>query len=241
MSAPEAALSSARAPRLTQMAVAAFDRFSVLNGYQFSVAGPAAYGSAFHLRWSVYVDAGYLAPDDHPDGQFSDQYDQHSTILLAHHRGRAVGTARLIWPCPSTQVLDQYNVELPPHVRLEATAEIGRFAVVRDYRGGSRLAALGLLRLAYAEMCAHGARWWIGNASSSLIRSLRLYCGDVRILPERVPEPHHLAARGLMTGYFTKLQRRVHFFLADLAAIRFTLHNLLHLVRVQANRQTSTL
>lgn len=216
----------------TAAAMAAFDVVARRAGYEFEEASVPEEGrEALALRWKVYAQHGYIDPSDHPDGTFRDRYDAHSTLLTARHRGRVVGTARLIPAALGTQILDQYAVRLPSEVDLAKTAELGRFAVDPDHRGGARFPALGLFRAALLSSEAAGVQWWIGNASKSFIRSMTLYCGGVARLQEGPLGPEHLEARRIMGGYFATLGSDIELFLVDLREVRFSFAQLIRLLR----------
>jgi N-acyl-L-homoserine lactone synthetase len=194
-----------------------FDRAAERAGYTFERAVSVEdRDAAFRIRWQVYTERGYIDRADHPDGRFIDPYDDHSILFLARQHGRPVGTARLIPAAGGTQVLDQYNLELPPAVTLGRAAEIGRFAVAMEHRGGRRLAAIGLFRAAFSHSLLAGVRWWFGNTTPGFLRSMAIF-GDAISHPAEGPlEAHHLEARQILSGYFEQMEDRIELFLVDL-------------------------
>lgn len=92
------------------------------------------------LRYHVYcLERGFENPDDHPGGQESDEYDQHSIHLAAIDLDsqEVVGTMRLIRDTEEKGLPIRNNFELfdhLPEVPSSLVGEISRLAVPKQNR-----------------------------------------------------------------------------------------------------------
>jgi N-acyl amino acid synthase of PEP-CTERM/exosortase system len=115
------------------------DRF---NRYFKAVGAetPEEIRKAQRIRYQVYcTENGYENPEDFPDGLENDVFDAHSAHSLLMHRGKTVGTVRLILPRQDAphesfalqrflkpRALEAMNLPAA------ATAEVSRFCVSKD-------------------------------------------------------------------------------------------------------------
>lgn len=100
---------------------------------------------AYRLRFHVYaVEHNFERPDDFPDGQEKDAFDDHSVhSLLIHVPSETIaGTVRLILPDPANPIgslpIDHVCTEAvlqgSPELPRSTTAEVSRFAVSKSFR-----------------------------------------------------------------------------------------------------------
>jgi N-acyl amino acid synthase of PEP-CTERM/exosortase system len=103
---------------------------------------PKLRDEAYRLRYQVYcVENPFENPAEHLDGRERDQYDEHSVHSLLIHRptGALAGTVRLVLPklgrhLPIRHVCDHPLLSIQQKMPLNATAEISRFAVSKQFR-----------------------------------------------------------------------------------------------------------
>jgi N-acyl amino acid synthase of PEP-CTERM/exosortase system len=174
----------------------AFDRF-----FEVRLArDPASRMQAYRLRYQVYcVESGFFPPEQYPDAQEIDPYDDHSVQSLVIYRPTQAiaGTARLILPegrgdlpgpFPFEQACDASPLFehklLPP----ASTAEISRFCFTRLLRGEIErtaaqwgdvsareiglLAKPALMRAVVEMTVAEGITHWCAMMEPWLVRSL---------------------------------------------------------------------
>lgn len=118
--------------------------------------GPELVMAAHRLRYEVFcVENRIFAIEDNPGEWERDEFDGHSVQALLRHKasGLIAGTVRLVLPIPGSSVghLPIFKVcpELlrrPDIAPIEATAELGRFAISKRFR---RRAGDGLYGQAY--------------------------------------------------------------------------------------------
>lgn len=117
----------------------------VFHGLEFRVAGPASQRDLHRFRFGLYREEGYIRPQDHPDGTFTDKYAGHSVSVVAEWNGEIIGAARAThYSEVGLPTLEFFNLRLPAGMEPAATMEMGRFMIDRRYRGKSRLVAVGL-------------------------------------------------------------------------------------------------
>jgi N-acyl amino acid synthase of PEP-CTERM/exosortase system len=105
---------------------------------------PTLRRAAHQLRYQVYcVENKYEDPADNPGGLEYDEYDSHALhAVLLHRRTRTfVGTVRVVLHKPGARrgslpfhhVCEHSCLRDPHFLPLEATAEIGRFAISKAF------------------------------------------------------------------------------------------------------------
>jgi hypothetical protein len=119
----------------------------LLLGHAFRVcADRESVQAALDVRHAVYrSECGYSVP-------IPDDYDARSWFLLAEDAasGRAIGSMRLTPRSAGSLEAEEY-FDLPLGPATHDSVEISRFAILRDYRHGTRFlpaVALGLFKLA---------------------------------------------------------------------------------------------
>ena len=151
---------------------------------------PALVREAHRLRYQVYaLERGYVVGQERArqEGLEIDDYDAHSSHVVLRMRGggEVIGTARLILPLPghdrpghrSFPTQGVCSPELFQHLPAWGTAEVSRFALMKDRPGLSagstalsRLALVrGLVQLSQIEGVTH----WCATMERTLLRLLR--------------------------------------------------------------------
>lgn len=157
----------------------------------------------FQLRYQVYcTECGFLDPEQYPDRQERDDFDEDSAHFCAYNRNdELVGYVRLVpatgeegrFPWESHGLNLSAGVTLPPRA---LSAEISRLMVRRDYRrrrgdtmqgvstvdehmpiaGDRRVEAPQIVLSLYRQMYQHslraGLRYWFAAMERPLARSL---------------------------------------------------------------------
>jgi predicted GNAT family N-acyltransferase len=133
------------------------------------------YADVLRLRRLAYVHARKLS-EATKDVDMADDFDARSRILAARHRGRVVGTVRLMFP---TTVRDALKHEdflalpacLPPRDQL---VEVSKACTHPGYRGGDLFYAL--LKHTALTIVQSGRRWALMSATDALVPVYRR-CG----------------------------------------------------------------
>ena len=128
----------------------------------------------YKLRYEVYVEKGYIDP--FPEKIFSDTYDSHSIHLMAIKRGIIVGSVRLIHGnsdlgFPTERVFTFQR----PSVKKEETIEVSSLTIRKDFRGGSRLIMMGLMKEMYKYTCKENIKHAYFCTFTSLVEYVRSY------------------------------------------------------------------
>lgn len=135
-------------------------RLSVwLAGYRVRCARPEEVAAACRLRQRAYT--ADLARGGEAASEPLDRYDAYAHHIIALHRGRLVGTARLLDRAYASVVADAAEVELPPSVEPSHIFELSGLAIDPAHRGKGRVAFVGLLDLAFRASVRDGRRWWL--------------------------------------------------------------------------------
>lgn len=95
------------------------------------------------LRYDTYCrEVNYLLnPEDYPDEQERDAYDEHSVHMVVRSGGAVVATMRLIKDSPLGFLLEE-GFRLPPSVDRSKTLEHSRAAIRREFRGSNLMILL---------------------------------------------------------------------------------------------------
>ena len=194
-----------------------FNRWAASQGYHFKQATqPADLERALLCRQNVYLESGYFDARNQGAKPAPDPDDKQSAIFFALWHDQCVGTARLTLFRQGFPTLRLFNTSLPAWADGRQTAEFGRFAVRREFRGNARFVSLGLAGALYQYSIRTGIRWWIGFAPISLMKSFEGFIHDWQILPEQPPGENHLSARESLAGYFAKHGSSAKPFILDL-------------------------
>lgn len=138
-----------------------------------SVESEEDYQEVIELRRRAYQR---YSNDDIPE--MSDQFDAHSRILTARHRGKIVGTLRLIFHKPGQVTEVGQYLELPEHFPAnEECVEASRLAVDPDYQLSS--VVLDLQRQMFVVMLQTGRRFMIGATPDHLSENYKRIGAEV--------------------------------------------------------------
>ena len=125
----------------------------------------------FALRAAAVIEAGWVEPDDLPEGLERDELDARATHLVAVSGGRVVGTLRVAWDRDDVEAqLRMHEVELP----VEGTMILGRLVVDRPWRPRSREVTVGLYGELVRLALEVGVRRGVSFVTESAIRWYRL-------------------------------------------------------------------
>ncbi|WP_369603000.1 GNAT family N-acetyltransferase [Hahella sp. SMD15-11] len=187
-----------------------------MSGYRFCVARKVHERRVvFKMRWQVYRHAGYINETTHPERVLRDAYESHSMSFLAYYKGKPAGTLRLTRLDKGSPIQSLFNINVSlPH---EKTAELGRFAVLPEFRTQGRWVTMGLTIMMYLASLRQDVRWWVGYTPEGLLRSFSQVF-DARAIPQLQPEPRHLSARKSMPGYFQRFDNCIVCFMAPVSS-----------------------
>lgn len=152
------------------------------------------YYDVIALRRSSYEAAGKLTEDD-PD--LEDIFDARARIITARHRGKLVGSMRLIFHEMNDSLEHErffnYNqFDFLP--RKDEVVEVTRICTHPDYRGSDIL--YSLMKQMTVQAVQAGRMWIIGSAEENLLKvynSMGYYTKDIRFAHEDLGNiPHQL-------------------------------------------------
>ena len=174
---------------------------------------------ALRVRYHVYcMENGFENPEDHVGGLETDGYDAHSVHSLLLHRGRTVGTVRLILARPDAPERSFALQKLvAPEFRnggsvfpLYSTAEVSRFCISKQLLRGAGIDAngergsihsepfdprnaplmrLGLIQSLFRMSAQHGITHWCAAMEPQLLRMLAAMA--IRFQPIGPPVEYH--------------------------------------------------
>lgn len=116
-----------------------------MSGLEVARADAPRRLAAYALRAEAAIEAGWLEPEDLPDGLERDAADARAVQIVAVAGEHVVGTLRVATDAADVEAeLRAQAVDVP----LDGTVLAGRLVVARDWRPRSREVTVGL----YAEM-----------------------------------------------------------------------------------------
>ncbi|MDB5048085.1 MAG: type pilus assembly PilZ [Fibrobacteres bacterium] len=129
------------------------------------------YAQVLHLRRDAYVGAGKRFHGTTPE-EMATPLDGISRILIAHHRGRLVGTMTFTFPSNEDTMLDsqtgfpgrKYPVKIPPKANL---IEVSRLCIHDEYRGTDLLQ--GLFEHGLKHFLMSDRHWLLTSAVDELL------------------------------------------------------------------------
>ena len=157
----------------------------------------------FRFRFRVYLESGFIAPNDFPEEILKDEFDNAATQIAVRDRcGLLVGTTRFVRPSIvgfHTEKL--FDFELPPVNRFHM-AEFGRLAVRTNHRGGERFVMLAMLKAVFECMIDNGTTHVLAFLSPKLADSFaELGCKPLTLRALK-PCERTLENRSAMKRYF---------------------------------------
>lgn len=120
----------------------------------------------FALRFKRYSGLGWLNPDDYPDRQEKDKYDERSAHFVALVDGCIKGYVRLILPgAEPFPMEDEFGKLTPEHYGVSngaplLPAEVSRFIVEKDNGCALHSLSLGLLQVLIRHSVRLGVTHW---------------------------------------------------------------------------------
>lgn len=125
----------------------------------------------FALRAAAVIEAGWVEPDDLPEGLERDELDARATHLVAVSGGRVVGTLRVAWDRGDVEAqLRTHELDLP----VDGTMILGRLVVARLWRPRSREVTVGLYGELVRLALELGVRRGVSFVTESAVRWYRL-------------------------------------------------------------------
>lgn len=157
----------------------------------------------FKFRYRVYLESGFISPDDFPEPVLTDEFDAVSLqIAVRDATGALVGATRFVGPSPlgfHTQKV--FDLDLPK-IDVGRIGEFGRLVVRGEHRGGSRLVMLAMLKAVFECMIESGTSHVLAFLPPPLADSFsRLGCKPLAMVT-REPTNSVLENRRSMRGYF---------------------------------------
>jgi hypothetical protein len=144
---------------------------SVASGVSYDfVRSEEDWREALELRKEVYPWVR-LSSQNIEVEDLRDSYDARARILLARHRGKCVGSLRLVFHGPGDclEMLEHVDSKLIPadFPDKESLVEVTRICISPDYRKGDLL--LGMLKLAIVTMLQSNRDWIVGGSEAGLL------------------------------------------------------------------------
>lgn len=178
--------------------------YPTLHGYTFRRAVTEKdFEVACSIRHIVYTECGYLDAGEHCENRFHDKYDDVSVTFLAFYKSTPIGTIRLTNTCQGSPVFEHFNIIGAEELMGETCCEIGRFAVLEEYRKSKRFASVGLIGMCYYHSLGNNIHRWVGYGPHYILKSF-LQFTKPKTLPLGLPSAAHLEAREPLSGYFHK-------------------------------------
>ncbi|NYJ05108.1 hypothetical protein [Petropleomorpha daqingensis] len=162
-------------------------RLLAASPYRFTVAdGPDDRSTAYRIRATASIEAGWAAPDAFPDGMERDGFDAAAVHVLGWDGADPVCTGRLVLPPGPLPTEVATGLVVEPQGRV---VDVGRMAVLRSHQTFGHGVFLVLLCRLYREARAAGFEFACGMMAPPA-RSLvdRLGLRLEQLGPERV---HH--------------------------------------------------
>jgi len=163
------------------------ERLLAGSPYRFALAESAADRStAYRIRATASVEAGWALPEAFPDGMERDAFDPVAVHVLGWDGGVAICTGRLVFPPGPLPTGGACGLVVEPHGQV---VDVGRMSVLRSHQTFGHGAFLVLLCRLYREARAAGYEFACGMMASPA-RSLvdRLGLRLEQLGPERM---HH--------------------------------------------------
>ncbi len=172
----------------------------------------------YRFRYRIYCEEAYIDPIDHPQGKFSDNYEQASASVIALADDVIVGAGRAThMSAAGLPTLQYFNVVLPDGISDDTLVEMGRFMIDRRFRGRSRIVSQGLVVQLRAYLDAQpSVQWLIAFMSRKVCRAFAPFVA-FEALPEHPLQQRHLDARRMLPGYWR--QADIHPYIARASAL----------------------
>jgi hypothetical protein len=153
--------------------------------YRFSVpTDPVQQAIAFGIRQRAIVAEGWAVPAACPDGQERDEYDEGAVQILGWDGGTPICTGRLVLPPQPLPTEAATGLRIEPYGQV---VDVGRMAVLPEYRTYRAAAFIALLCRLYAEMRQRGFAVACGMMSAP-VRNLTCRLGlQLELLGPEMP------------------------------------------------------
>ena len=161
---------------------------------------------AGEIRYRVYLEAGYILPEDFPNQRIVDDYDEVSDILLIYHNSTPIGTVRFInYSDKGFPIFKLFNiVDFPSKVDLHKTQEVSKLAILSQYRGHFLPLSLWLIVSGWYLARQKGINWWLFWTTNYLFENFMK--GWFNVSYERLkflpPAPEHLKERDKTARFY---------------------------------------
>ena len=142
--------------------------------YRFSVpTTPRERNIAYHIRYQAIVQDGWVPPEAFADGLERDDLDDDAVQILGWDGESPICTGRLVLPPAPLPTEQASGVHIEPRGQV---VDVGRMAVVPDYRSYRSAAFIALLCRLYLEMRNGGFQVACGMMSAR-VRTLTRQLG----------------------------------------------------------------
>jgi N-acyl-L-homoserine lactone synthetase len=153
---------------------------------------PAEIEAIYRLRYSIVTEQHWSKPEDYPDGQERDTYDDEAIHIGAWQQDTLLATIRLILPSVNRPlpVESGYGIQIEPY---QQVVECSRAIVAPEYRDRSHELFFGVLGCSWLESRSRGFGELCGTMTERIISiheeggfvmqrlgEPRLYLGAVR-------------------------------------------------------------
>ncbi len=173
-----------------------------LKGIGVKLLKPRELDEVGRLRKKIYVNEGYVEDSEMPD-VWTDDYDEEAVNFAAFKKGKIVGILRLINESSSGSLPIEKFYRLKNSLPKKC-AEVSKFMIDKDFRGGKRLATYGLIKKAFYWSIGNGKEYWVGVLPERLCTSFRKFKADFRELETLPAGEKELNARNILKKYFAQ-------------------------------------
>jgi N-acyl-L-homoserine lactone synthetase len=139
----------------------------------FDVAhSPQEREATFRLRYEVAIERGYARPEELPDEQERDTYDDHAVHVVGWDGDKLATTARLVFPEPGNRLPTEaaFDLEIEPRGQV---ADMGRVIVAHEFSEAQHRILAGLMAFCWTQVRARGFVYVCAAFATSA--SIRLY------------------------------------------------------------------
>jgi N-acyl-L-homoserine lactone synthetase len=139
--------------------------------------------AVYGLRYAVVMDQDWARPEDLPDGQERDAFDDRAIQIVAWDDGKLVGTTRLVAPAPGYRlpVEQAFDLQMGDRGRV---IDMGRTCRVPGHKDVGHRIMWGLLAKSWIELRCRGFAEVCGIFSPGMMRFYQRLGFRVEVLGE---------------------------------------------------------
>lgn len=150
----------------------------------------------FELVCRVYRDEKAYADSSLTPDDVEDRYDARAVYALAYERSQLIGFARLVSDTgDGFQTANWLPLKFPAEVHTKHLAEISRFIVAPEYRGGRRFVTLGIIRALFRYGKRKGLTHFLAILPHALLGSFTRLGISHEVIQHGIPQKQHIEAQ----------------------------------------------